>query len=517
MAREPLPMCKIEQILKLHFSEGLSVRKIAQRLGLKRSTVNDYLKRASRAGVSWPLSSERTEHNLYSTLLSSPERSSTRPLPDWNYIHEELRKKGVTLQLLHQEYLESHPEGYRYSQFCERYRRFRKTLNVCMRQTYRAGEKLFVDYAGQRIAVHDKPNAKISKAHLFVAVLGVSNYTYAEAFRSGGLEDWIAAHVNAFEYFGGVTELLIPDNLKCAVIKPCRYEPELNPTYLDLANHYGTCVIPARVARPQDKAKVEAGVLVAERWILAALRKRKFFSLAELNRAILTLLQTLNQRPFKKLPGNRYSHFIELDKPALRPLPSKRYEYAQWRHATVNIDYHVAFHIRNRHYHYYSVPYRFVRQAVTLRVTRNTLEIYCKSHRIAAHQRSDEPGKYTTLSEHMPDSHRRHLQWTPGRILSWAQTTGPACAQVVRTIMERKPHPEQGFRSCLGIIRLADRYGKHRVEAVCKRAIALSLESYKSIKSMLETNQDKRPLPSEEHSSSVVNQNSHVRGRNYYQ
>lgn len=517
MAREPLPMYKIEQILSLHNSEGLSVRKIAQRLGLKRSTVSDYLKRASCADVSWPLPPDWTEQNLYDKLLSAPERSSHRPLPDWSYIHQELRKKGVTLQLLHQEYLECHPEGYRYSQFCERYRQFRKRLNVCMRQTYQAGEKLFVDYAGPTIAIHDKAKGKVSKAHLFVAVLGVSNYTYVEALKSEGLEGWISAHVNAFEYFGGVTELLIPDNLKCAVIKSCRYEPELNPTYLDLANHYGTCVIPARVARPQDKAKVEAGVLVAERWILAVLRKRKFFTLADLNCVIRTLLETLNKRPFKKLPGNRYSHFIELDKPALRPLPPKRYEYAQWRCATVNIDYHVAFHIHDRHYHYYSVPYRLARQSVTLRVTCNTVEIYLKEQRVAAHRRNDDPGKYTTLPEHMPDSHKRYLQWTPSRILSWARSTGPACAKVAQTIMDSRPHPEQGFRSCLGIIRLADRYGKHRVEAVCQRAITLSLESYKSIKSMLETNQDKRPLANDQPSSLGVNPNSHVRGSRYYQ
>ena len=517
MAKDPLPMCKIKEILLLHNTQGLSVRKIARTLGLKRSTVSDYLQRAEAAGVNWPLPSGWTEQNLHSALFSSSTLPSSRVLPDWSYIHREMRKKGVTLQLLHQEYLDCHSEGYRYSQFCELYRQFRKTLNVCMRQTYRVGEKLFVDYAGQTIAIHDTQSGKTSKAHLFVAVLGVSNYTYAEGFKSEGLEDWITAHVNAFEYFGGVTELIIPDNLKSAVVKPCRYEPELNPTYLDLANHYGTCVIPARVARPQDKAKAEAGVLIVERWILAALRKRTFFSLPEVNRAIFALLKVLNHRPFKKLPGNRYTHFIELDKPALRPLPTIRYEYAQWRSATVNIDYHVAFHIRDRHYHYYSVPYRLVRHPVTLRVTRKTVEIYFKGQRVAAHRRSDEPGKYTTLTEHMPESHKRHLQWTPSRILNWSRSTGPSCAKVAKTIMDNRPHPEQGFRSCLGIIRLAERYGKQRVEAACKRAITLNLASYKSIKNMLEANLDKSPLTEDETNVLPSNQNSHIRGSNYYQ
>lgn len=517
MAKEPLPMSNIKQILRLHKADCLSVRKIAQRLGLKRSTVNDYLQRASSAGISWPLPSTWTDQDLYRSLFGTSALPNHRPLPDWNYIHGELRKKGVTLQLLHQEYLQCHPDGYQYSQFCERYRQFRKTLNVCMRQTYRPGEKLFVDYAGQTIPIHDRANGRIRKCCLFVAVLGVSNYTYAEASYTQGLEDWIAAHVNTFEYFRGVTEIIIPDNLKSAVVKPCRYEPKINPTYLDLAKHYGTCVIPTRVARPQDKAKVEAGVLVAERWILAALRNRQFFSLAELNRAIRPLLEALNRRPFKKLPGSRYSHYVELDQVALRPLPKERYEYAQWRSATVNIDYHVAFHIRDRRYHYYSVPYRLARYPVTLRVTQKTVEIYFKDHRVAAHQRCDEPGKYTTLTDHMPESHKRYLKWTPSRILSWSQATGPACAKVAQTIMDSRPHPEQGFRSCLGIIRLAERYGKQRIETICQRAIALNLQSYKAIKNMVETNQDKLPLPDDETNDLPIRSNTHVRGSRYYQ
>ena len=398
MAKEPLLMCKIESILCLHHTLGHSVRKIARSLGLKRSTVNDYLQRASAADIGWPLPSDWSEQDLHRALFGGSLSSGSHPLADLGYIHAELRKKSVTLQLLHEEYLASHPDGYRYSQFCELYRRFRKTVNVSMRQSYRAGEKLFVDYAGQTIPIIDPKNGKTRKAHLFVAVLGASNYTYAEATNSEGLEDWIAVHANAFEYFGGVSELTIPDNLKCAVIKPCRYEPVLNPTYLELAKHYGTCIIPARVARPKDKAKVEAGVLVAERWILAALRKRTFFSLAELNLAISILLKTLNARPFKKLPGNRYSMFTELDRPALLSLPETRFEYAQWRSATVNIDYHVAFHISDRRYHYYSVPYALAGHKVDMRFTRKTVEIYFKNTRVAAHQRSDKPGQSYDLA-----------------------------------------------------------------------------------------------------------------------
>jgi transposase len=516
MSREPLPMQKIEPVLRLHHQQGLSIRQIAHRLGLKRSTVSDYLQRAAAAGLVWPLPTEWSERDLHRTLLGPPCPGSGRPQPDWAYIHCELRKKSVTLQLLHEEYLEQYADGYRYSQFCEFFRRFRKSLNVCMRQTYRAGEKLFVDYAGQTIDIVGRDGA-INKAHLFVAVLGASNYTYAEATITEALEDWIAVHINAFEYFGGVSALTIPDNTKCAVVKPCRYEPEINPTYLDLATHYGTCIIPARVARPKDKAKAEAGVLVAERWILAALRKRTFFSVAELNLAIGKLLDILNKRPFKKLPGCRQNLFTELDKPALLPLPRDRYEYAEWRQATANIDYHVAVYLGDRRYHYYSVPYTLVNHKLDVRLSRHTVEVYFKGKRVAAHMRSDQPGHHTTLSEHMPEAHKRYLQWTPGRILNWAGKTGPACGQVVQSIIDDRPHPEQGYRSCLGIIRLGDRYGKDRLEAVCKRALLLQLVSYKSIKNMLNSNHDKLPMPDDQQQIPPINEPSHVRGSAYYQ
>ena len=514
MSKEPLPMQKIETVLRLHHQQCLSIRQIAHSVGLKRSTVSDYLKRAAIAGLVWPLPPEWNESDLHRTLLGSPSSGRGRSLPDWAYVHGELRKKGVTLQLLHEEYLEQYEDGYRYSQFCDLYRQFCQSLNVSMRQTYRAGEKLFVDYAGQTIALVDPGR---STAHLFVAVLGASNYTYAEATATESLEDWIAAHVNAFEYFGGVAALTIPDNTKCAVLQPCRYEPELNPTYRDLATHYGTCIIPARVARPQDKAKVEVGVLIAERWILAVLRKRTFFSLAELNQAIRGLLSSLNQRPFKKLPGCRQSVFTQIEKPALLPLPQERYEYAQWQPATVNIDYHVAVHLGNRHYHYYSVPYTLVRHKVDVRLSRHTVEFYFQGRRVAAHLRNDQPGRHTTLPEHMPEAHKRHLQWTPSRILNWAEKAGPACRQLAQAIMDDRPHPEQGYRSCLGLIRLGDRYGKERLEAACNRALMLRLVSYKSVKNMLQTNQDRMPLPDGQQPLPPINAATHIRGREYYQ
>ncbi len=516
MPREPLPMHKIRSVLRLHLEQGLSIRQTASSLGLKRSTVSDYVKRAEAAGLSWPLPSKWGERELHGALFGPPTVTASRPLPDFAYIHNELRRKGVTLQLLHDEYVAQYADGYRYSQFCEYYRRFRRSLSVCLRQRYRAGEKLFVDYAGQTIAIVGA-EGQTRQAHLFVAVLGASNYTYAEATASEGLEDWIGAHVNAFEYFGGTAALVIPDNTRCAVIKPCRYEPELNPTYRDMAAHYSTCIIPARVARPRDKAKVEAGVLVAERWILAVLRKRTFFSLAELNAAIRELLEVLNSRPFKKLPGCRRSAFIELDKPALRPLPSERYEYAEWHDATVNIDYHVAVYLGDRRHHYYSVPYTLARQSVRLRLARHTVEAYFKGQRVASHMRDDRPGAFTTTAEHMPEAHKRHLEWTPGRILRWTQKIGPACLQVAQTILDTRPHPEQGYRSCLGIIRLGDSYGHDRLEAACARGLALDLASYRSIRNILKANHDRLPLPDQGQPLLAVNAPTHLRGSAYYQ
>ena len=517
MSKEMLPMHKIQAVLELHHERQLSIRKIAGMLALKRSTVNDYVSRANRANVPWPLPDEWDENDLTQALFGAAKQQARKKLPDWGYIHTEMRRKGVTLQLLHEEYLQKNPEGYRYSQFCEHYRRFNKSLNLCMRQSHLAGDKMFVDFAGQTVTIVDLVGTT-REAQLFVAVLGASNYTYAEAVASQSVPDWIDLHCNALEYFGGVPAFTICDNLKSAVTTPCRYEPTLNDTYEDWARHYGTCIIPARIKHPQDKAKVEAGVLVAERWILAALRNRTFFSLAELNTAIRDLLEQLNSRAFKKLPGNRGSLFRELEKPALSPLRSRRYEFAEWREAKVNIDYHVSVHLGERQYHYYSVPYTLVGQQLRIRLSLKTLEAYRNGKRVSAHLRDDSPGKSSTLIDHMPKAHKRHAEWTPGRILNWAEETGDACRRVADLIMAARPHPEQGFRSCLGLISLAKNYGRQRLETACHRALVLGIEltTYKSIKNMLANNQDKLPLPDDEQLLLPLDNSPNVRGSVYY-
>ena len=428
------------------------------------------------------------------------------------YLYQELKRKGVTLQLLHMEYKEREPSGYQYTQFCRLYRAWQRHLDVVMRQEHRAGEKLFVDFAGQTIPITDPATGEITGAQLFVAVLGASNYTYAEALPSQELPHWIAAHVHAFAFIGGCVRLIVPDNLRAGVTRAHRYEPDINPTYAEMAAHYGAAVIPARPRRPRDKAKAEQGVLLAERWILAALRHRTFFSIAEANEAIRERLAWLNGRPFKKLPGSRAILFAELDRPALRPLPAQPYEYAVWKTATVNVDYHVEV---DRHW--YSVPYQLVGEGCDIRVTAAIVEVLHHGRRVASHRRSGEQRRFTTDAAHMPEAHRRHAEWSPSRIVRWAEQTGPATAALVASIMASRPHPEQGFRSCLGIMRLGRRYGPERLEAAAARALAIRALSYRSVESILKGGLDGLPLPGSEPVTTTIGDHANVRGAGYYE
>ena len=407
------------------------------------------------------------------------------------------------------EYKDTHPEGYQYSQFCEYYRRWNATLDLVLRQEYRVGEKMFVDFAGKTIPIVNPQTGEIRAAEIFVGVLGASNYTYAEACESQELPFWIKAHINAFEYYGGVCQIIIQDNLKSGVIKACRYEPELNPTYRDMAAHYGTAVIPARVRKPKDKAKVETGVQLVTRWITAVLRKETFFSLQELNKRIRELLERLNNRPFRKFNGSRKELFLKIEKAALKPLPVERYEYATFKEVMVSMDYHVELEG-----HYYSVPYQIVKAHVEAKLTLSTVEILYNGKRVAMHKRSYEKGSATTVNEHRPKAHQKYLEWTPSKIMSCAQKTGPATANLVDIIISTKPHPEQGYRSCLGILRLGKKYTDERLEAASERAIALKSFSYKSVKSILRTGFDKQPIKQKEVMIPIHHQN--IRGSDYY-
>ena len=510
-------MRKIKEVLRLHFEHQQSARRIAHSCDIARSTVKEYLDRVQKAGLSWPVPADlddaALENILFPPLFLIPQEK--RQMPTMEYLHQERKKKSVTLQLLWHEYKQANPDGYQYSQFCEIYRQWTQKLDVCLRQEYRAGEKLFVDYAGQTIPIQDPLTGKNQEAYLFVATLGASNYTFAEAALSQDLPSWIQSHVHAFEFFHGVAEILIPDNLKTGVTHPCRYEPDINPTYLDLAEHYGAVVIPARVRKAKDKAKVESAVLIAERWILAALRNYTFFSLEELNQAIREKLQDFNLRKFQKLETTRKELFENLDRPALKPLPEKPYEYAEWKKATVNIDYHIEID-----HHYYSVPYQLTREQVEVRITLTTIEVLFKNRRVASHARSYRKGAFTTLKEHMPKAHQQYLEWTPSRIIRWAAQSGPHTEELINQILERKPHPQQGFRSCLGIIRLEKQYSKERLEAACAYALSIQGFSYKSVQSILKNGLDQKHtlLPKRDGSTLPLPlQHPNIRGKEYYQ
>jgi transposase len=484
--RRRLSVRKIREILRLRFQLGLSDRKIARSLSVSPTTVGEILRRAREADISWPLPEEVDDEILQGAIY--PERAnSQRPFPEMSYLHRELARPRVTLRLLWEEYAKEHSQDhYSYSQFCWKYRNWAKGLEVALRQSYRAGERVFSDFSGDTLPIVDGQTGEVSQAEIFVSSLGYSNYTYAEACPSQELPSLVGAQARAFQYFGGVAEILTVDNLRQAVTKSCRYEPDLNPTFAEMAAHYGCAVIPARARRPRDKAKVEAAVLQVERWVLAPLRNHTFFSLAEANQAIRERLEVLNSRPMRGIDKSRKELFSQVERPALKPLPAAPYELAEWRTPRVNIDYHIEVDG-----HYYSVPYRLTKEQVEVRLTTSTVEVFFKGRRVASHPRSYRRGAATTLEEHRPASHRAHLEWTPSRIASWAAQTGPCTARLAEEIMRSKPHPEQGYRSCLGIIRLADRYSPERVEAAARRALASGAISYKSVKSILASGLDR--------------------------
>ena len=512
MAQKRLSMRKIRDVLRLKYGLGRSHREIAAILRISHSTVGSYVRRAREAGVSWPLPDELDDRRLEAALYPpTPPSRVRRPEPDWAWVHRELaRHKGMTLQLLWLEYREAHPDGYQYSRFCDRYRQWRGRLDVVLRQVYRAGEKAFVDYAGSTVEVTDRRTGEVQDAKVFVGVLAASNHTFVDVTLTRSLPDWTASHVRMFEFWGGVPELVIPDNEKAAVRRASRYEPDVNRTYHDLAVHYGTAVLPARPRSPQDKAKVEAAVQNVGRWVLAPLRNHRFFSLSEVREAIAPLLAALNERPFQKTEGSRRSLFEDLDRPALKPLPADRYEYAEWRKARVNIDYHIQVDGR-----FYSVPHALARREVEVRLGTTTVEIFHKHRRVAAHIRGRGKGGYTTDPGHMPAAHRAHLQWTPSRLVRWARKTGPETAAFARKLLESRPHPEQGYRSCLGLMRLARAYPAERLEAACRRALDIGAHSYKSVKTILSAGLDQAD-DGDQQALSLPADHAHVRGPDYY-
>ncbi len=506
-------MRHIREILRLKWCLTRSHRQTARSLGISPGAVASVISRATAIGLTWEalegVSDDALEQRLYGPKVTG---GAARPLPDPAWIHTELRRTGVTLELLHLEYLQQHPDGYRYSAFCAHYRDWLARQRLSMRQLHKAGEKLFVDYSGKKPDIVEAATGVVCPVELFVAVLGASNYTYAEATATQRSADFIQSHCRAVEFLGGVPALVVPDQLKPGVRAACRYEPILQRTYEEWAAHYATAILPARPGKPRDKAKVEVAVQVAQRWILARLRHETFFSLASLNARIRELLADLNARPMKGYDGvSRRDLFTRFDAPALRPLPTERFVYTEWRQARVNIDYHV-----DVERHLYSVPHRLIHQTVEIRLSATTLEVFQRGTRVWLHRRSDYPG-YTTVPEHMPHAHRAHLEWSPSRLIRWGTTIGPHTAALVEQILASRPHPEQGYRSCLGLLRLARQYGAERVEAASTRAVLVGARSYRHVEAMLKHGLDRVPLEEDAASLPPRVDHANVRGPRYYQ
>ena len=509
---ERLPMRKIKDVLRLRAS-GYSTRKIADSLGLGRTAAGNYLRRAAQAGLSWADVQGLDEVVLERLLFGQAAGAEGHPffLPDWADVYRELKRPGVTLHLLWEEYRACHPDdGYGYSAYCQHYRAWVKRLSPSMRQRHVAGEKLFVDYSGVRMEVTDPATGTRRPVELFVAVLGASNYTYAEASWSQTLPDWISAHVRAFAFFGGASALIVSDNLKSAVVRACFHEPEVNRSYTDLARHYQTAILPARPYKPKDKSKAEGGVLLVQRWIVARLRNRVFFSLEELNAAIREELTRLNARVSRHLGASRQQLFERLDKPALIPLPPTRHVHADWQKVTVGADYHIRIFD-----HYYSVPYGLAREALWVRITAGTVEAFQGGKRVASHQRAGpEDGRDTTLKAHMPAKHRYYAEMTAEKVWADAQKIGPNVITLVEVILRNKPRPEQGIRACVGILKLERGSGPERLNAACARALALNACSLKSVTSILKNRLETQPIEAAPEVPTIAHNN--IRGARYF-
>jgi transposase len=508
MPSERVPMRKIRDVLRLRLSLGLSQRAVGCSLGLSQAAVSEYLGRARRAGVGWPLPDGLGDEQLEALLFPPPSQlpAEQRPVPDWAWVHRELRRPNVTLALLWEEHRAAAPDGFGYSWFCDLYREWAGRLKPTLRQVHPAGERLFVDFAGSTMAVVEGADGEERQAEIFVAVLGASSFTFACAVWSQALPDWVGAHVRAFGYFGGVARQLVSDNLKAGVTRACFHEPAVNRTYGEMAAHYGAAIVPARPYKPRDKAKVEVGVQVVQRWILARLRHQRFFSLAELNSAIAGLVEQLNDRTMRGLGTTRRALFEQFDRPALLPLPPAPYEYAEWRRCRVGLDYHVAIEK-----HFYSVPHDLLRQEVEARITAGTVEVFHRGKRVASHVRSASRHPSTT-AEHMPSAHRRYREWTHDRIRREAAAVGDDAAVLLDLILRSRPHPEQGFRSCIGILGLVGQHGTERVDAACARALAIGTRSYTSVAAILKHRRDQAADTAE--APSLVHEN--IRGPGYY-
>jgi transposase len=504
-------MRKISEVFRQRYELNCSYRDIGLSLNVSKSTVYDYLARAKIAGISWPLPEDMSEQDLYDKLfLPVSQAVIQRPLPEWEEIHRELRKKGMTLRLLWREYRDIHPDGLGYTQFCERYRAYVKTITPVMRQVHKGGEKTFVDYAGMTLPWIDPATGEVHEAQIFVGALGASQLIFSEATATQQLPDWIQSHIRMWEYFGGVSEIVVPDNLLSGVTKAHRYDPDINANYQHFSEHYGFAIVPARVREPKDKAKVENAVGCVTKQILAALRHITFTSIGEINAAIKPRLAVLNNQSFQKMKTSRRELFEIIDKPALKPLPPERYHYAEWLNAKVHIDYHFLFDN-----HYYCVPYQYIHHPVQVRATSKTVECFYKGKRIAVHTRSHIRYGFTTLKEHMPPAHLAQAEWSPERMKRWAGKIGPQTSQFIDHMIASRAFPQQAFRSCLGLLRMSDRFGEMRLEKACAIALTVGATRYQQVESILKKRLDTLPN-SREQDEFIISEHENIRGPKYY-
>ena len=506
-------MKDIRSILRLTFEQGLSVRAVSDRLKLSKTTVATYLLRARESGLAcWPLPAGSNEDAIIARALfqraGRPPRDDCEP--DWAHIATELKRKGVTLTLLWQEYRANHPDGYGYTWFCGQFRTFQNRTSASFRNRHEAGAVMQTDYAGHTIPITAPGTGEVHKAQIFVAILGASSYTFVWASLSQKLPDWIEAQCRALAFFGGVPKAIVCDNLKAGVIKPLWFEPTVNPTFEAMAEHYDTTVLPTRPRKPRDKGKVEGAVLIVERWILARLRNQCFFSIDTLSVAIADLLNDLNNRPMRHIGKSRHEVFEQIEKAALGPLPDQPFEYAEWKRAKVHPDYHVEVD-----HCFYSVPHRLIGRMVDVRLTHRMVEIFYQHQRVTLHTRRGQRGGHTTVREHMPKAHQRHAGMTPEGLIHRAAKTGYHAAALVERLMRERQHPEQGYRSALGILSLNRKYGPERLEAACDRALSNNTVSYSSVRSILSSGLDRIADPPAPPKPAPIHDN--IRGRAYYQ
>lgn len=485
MAQKRAEVRVIREVLRLHFEAGYSDRAISKIIGKSRPTVHRIHTAFTEAGYTWPLPEEVDDAELESIVYPTKSHAREWPLPDWEYTWKQMQRKGTTLRLLWFRYKAQHPEGYQYSQYCEHYNRWCGKKNVSMRKEYRAGVLTEVDYAGSTLPLTDPDTGKVKEVPVFVGVLGASGYLYAEATLTMKLADWIGSHIRMFEFYGGATEIVTPDNPKTGVKRACRYDPDIQRTYENMVRHYGAVVMPARVKKPKDKPKAERGVLEVLRWIIAVLRDRTFFSLEEMNEAIFIELEKINNKPYTDREGSRRSLFEELDKPLLKQLPSTPFAFEEWKKVKVHIDYHVQIYGC-----YYSVPYQLVTKTLTARITGTTVEIFNKEQRVATHMRQFVKGRPSTLMEHMPDKHSKYLKMTPEKIMEWTSMIGEQASELAGTILQRKAHPAQGYRVILGILNLGKKYGEERLNKACGVALRMNSLRLKDLKMILEKQLD---------------------------